>query len=98
MNTSIGIVAVNASLTSAEAGRLATMAEDGLARSIRPIHTPMDGDTIFAVATGRKELGEARPGDLARLGTLAADCLTRAVGRAIYEAASLGAARAFRDP
>lgn len=98
MNTSIGIVAVNASLTSAEAGRLATMAEDGLARSIRPIHTPMDGDTIFAVATGRKELGAARPGDLARLGTLAADCLTRAVGRAIYEAASLGAARAFRDP
>ncbi len=97
MNTSIGIVAVNASLTSAEAGRLATMAEDGLARSIRPIHTPMDGDTIFAVATARKELGETRPGDLARLGTLAADCLTRAVGRAIHEARSLGSATAFHD-
>lgn len=97
MNTTIGIVAVNAALTSAEAGRLATMAEDGLARSIRPIHTPMDGDTIFALATGKKELGEARALDLARLGTLAADCLTRAVGRAIYEATSLGGAAAFRD-
>lgn len=98
MNTSIGIVAVNAVLSSAEAGRLAIMAEDGLARSIRPIHTPMDGDTIFAVATGRKELGPVRPADLARLGTLAADCLTRAVGRALYEAASLGGVRAFSDP
>lgn len=97
MNTSIGIVAVNAVLTSAEAGRLATMAEDGLARSIRPIHTPMDGDTIFALATGTKELGAARALDLARLGTLAADCLTRAVGRAIHEAAALGGATAFRE-
>lgn len=97
MNTTIGIVAVNAVLTSAEAGRLATMAEDGLARSIRPIHTPMDGDTIFSVATGKKALGAARALDLARLGTLAADCLTRAVGRAIHEAASLGGVAAFRD-
>lgn len=97
MNTTIGVVAVNAVLTSAEAGRLATMAEDGLARSIRPIHTPMDGDTVFSLATGKKELGPARPADLARLGTLAADCLTRAIGRAMYEARSLGGATAFTD-
>lgn len=97
MNTTIGIVAVNATLTSAEAGRLATMAEDGLARSIRPIHTPMDGDTIFSLATGKKELGPMRPADLARLGILAADCLTRAVGRAMFEARSLGDATAFGD-
>lgn len=97
MNTTIGIVAVNAVLTSAEAGRLATMAEDGLARSIRPIHTPMDGDTIFSLATGKKELGPMRAADLARLGTLAADCLTRAVGRAMHEAKSLGDATAFGD-
>lgn len=97
MNTTIGIVAVNAVLTSVEAGRLATMAEDGLARSIRPIHTPMDGDTVFAVATGKKPLGPMAAADVARLGTLAADCLTRAVGRAIHAAKSLGAATAFSD-
>lgn len=86
MNTTIGTVAVNAALTSAEAGRLAIMGEDGLARAIRPIHTPMDGDTVFSVATGLKTLpDEGRPLALARLGLLAADCLTRACGRAIYE-------------
>ena len=57
----------------------------------------MDGDTGVALATGHKELGAARALDLARLGTLAADCLTRAVGRAIHEAAALGGATAFRE-
>jgi L-aminopeptidase/D-esterase-like protein len=101
MNTTIGIVAVNAILTSAQANRLATMAEDGLARAIRPVHTPMDGDTVFAVATGLKPLGDAAPAQLARLGLLAADCLTRACGRALYEAKALGQAPGealnFRD-
>jgi L-aminopeptidase/D-esterase-like protein len=103
MNTTIGIVAVNATLTSTEAGRLATMAEDGLARALRPIHTPMDGDTVFAVATGTKPHDEAQKvtGDigaatLARLGLIAADCLTRACGRAIWQAESVGAHKSFR--
>ena len=72
------------------------MAQDGLARSIRPVHTPQDGDTVFAVATGTHDLGGRSPG-LGELGTLAADCLARAVARGVYNAATLGAARGWRD-
>jgi L-aminopeptidase/D-esterase-like protein len=73
-NTTIGIVAVDAGLTKAEAQRLAIMAQDGLARAIRPVHTPMDGDTVFALATGAVPLPEARAMALARIGAIAADC------------------------
>src|SRR5690606_15738154 len=55
-NTTIGIVATDADLTQPEARRLALMAHDGFARAIRPVHTPFDGDTIFAIATGRTPL------------------------------------------
>ena len=51
-NTTIAVVATNARLDKASAERLAMMAQDGLARSIRPVHTPHDGDTVFAIATG----------------------------------------------
>ncbi len=95
-NTTIAVVATNARLDKASAKRLAVMAQDGLARSIRPVHTPQDGDTVFAVATGRHDLG-GDPLALAELGTLAADCLARAVARGVYEAATLGAARGWRD-
>jgi L-aminopeptidase/D-esterase-like protein len=95
-NTTIAVVATNARLDKASAKRLAVMAQDGLARSIRPVHTPQDGDTVFAVATGRHDLG-GDPLALAELGTLAADCLARAVARGVYHAASLGAARGWRD-
>ena len=54
-NTTIGVVAVAADLTVAEARRVAIMAQDGLARAIRPVHTPFDGDTIFVLATGAEE-------------------------------------------
>ncbi|MGF6226188.1 L-aminopeptidase/D-esterase-like protein [Inquilinus ginsengisoli] len=74
-NTTIGIVAVDAALTKAEARRLAIMAQDGLARAIRPVHTPMDGDTIFALATGAVPLPEPRAVALARIGAIAADCV-----------------------
>ncbi len=63
-NTTIGVVAVAADLTVAEARRVAIMAHDGLARAIRPVHTPFDGDTIFVLATGAEKLAEtqeARP-------------------------------------
>jgi L-aminopeptidase/D-esterase-like protein len=95
-NTTIAVVATNARLDKGSARRLAIMAQDGLARSIRPVHTPQDGDTVFAVATGTHD----RPADplaLGELGTLAADCLARAVARGVYHAASLGAARGWRD-
>ena len=95
-NTTIAVVATNARLDKASARRLAVMAQDGLARSIRPVHTPQDGDTVFAIATGAHDLG-VDPLALAELGTLAADCLARAVARGIYEATTLGAARGWRD-
>lgn len=84
-NTTIGVVAVNAALTPGEARRLAIMAQDGLARAIRPAHGPTDGDVIFALATGAKAAGD--PLTLTRLGSIAADCVARAIARAVYEAA-----------
>jgi L-aminopeptidase/D-esterase-like protein len=87
-NTTIAVVATNATLGKAEAQRVAIMAQDGLARAIRPAHTPFDGDTVFAVSTGRIPLAD--PLMLARIGSLAADCLARAIARGVYEAETLG--------
>jgi L-aminopeptidase/D-esterase-like protein len=95
-NTTIAVVATNARLDKASANRVAVMAQDGLARSIRPVHTPQDGDTVFVVATGTHDL-QVDHLTLAELGTLAADCLARAVARGVYHAATLGAARGWRD-
>jgi L-aminopeptidase/D-esterase-like protein len=94
-NTTLGVVATNAALTKAEAQRLAIMAQDGIARAIRPAHTPFDGDVVFALATGRQPL--TQPTDLFRVGALAADCLARAIARAVYHAADLGDIRAYRS-
>jgi L-aminopeptidase/D-esterase-like protein len=87
-NTTLACVAVDAVLSPAQARRLAIMAQDGLARAIRPIHAPFDGDVVFALATGGRPLGESRDLTLARLGSIAADCLARAVARGVYEARS----------
>jgi len=89
-NTTLGVVAVNADLTPAECKRIAIMAQDGFARAIRPIHTPFDGDIVFALAAGRVAVGEGpeRTVAIARLGAAAADCMARAVARAIHAAAS----------
>ena len=95
-NTTIAVVATNARLDKASAKRLAVMAQDGLVRAIRPVHTPQDGDTVFAIATGRLDFGDDALA-LAELGTLAADCLARAVARGVYNAETLGAARSWRD-
>ena len=92
-NTSIGCIATNADLTPAEARRVAIMAQDGLARAIRPIHTPFDGDVLFVLATGT----EMRPREILRLGAIAADCVARAVARGVYEAKTLGDTVAYRD-
>jgi L-aminopeptidase/D-esterase-like protein len=97
-NTSIGVVATNADLTPAECRRLAIMAQDGLARAIRPVHSPVDGDAIFTLATARHSLPEGpRHMAVAVLGAIAADCVARAVARALWEAETLGEIRAFRD-
>jgi L-aminopeptidase/D-esterase-like protein len=98
-NTTIACVATDAVLTPAQAKRLAVMAQDGLARAIRPIHAPFDGDVVFALSTGRRPLGEAADLTVARLGGLAADCLARAVARGVHEASAWPgtAARCWRD-
>ena len=95
-NTTIAVVAANAALTPAQAKRIAIMAQDGLARALRPVHTPLDGDVVFAIATGARPLEEPAPLQVARLGSIAADCLARAVGRAVFEAEALGPWEAYR--
>ncbi len=89
-NTTLGVVACNADLSTAECKRIAMMAHDGIARAIRPAHTPFDGDAVFAVASGEAALGSAssRPAHVGRIGSAAADCLSRAVGRAVHCAVS----------
>jgi L-aminopeptidase/D-esterase-like protein len=85
-NTTIACVATDAVLTPAQAKRFAVMAQDGLARAIRPVHAPFDGDVVFALATGLRPLGDGADHALARLGALAADTLARAVARGVFAA------------
>ena len=84
-NTTIGVVATDAVLTKPQAHRLAQVAHDGLARSIRPVHTPMDGDTLFALGTGTS--GQAA--DMMLLSTLAAEVTAMAVVNAVRAAKDL---------
>jgi L-aminopeptidase/D-esterase-like protein len=86
VNTTIACVATNAALTPAEAKRVAIMAQDGLARALRPAHAPFDGDVVFALATAKLEVEAPRLQTVARLGALAADCLARAIARGVFEA------------
>ena len=92
-NTTLGVIATNARLTKAEATKVAGMAHDGLARTIAPVHTPSDGDTIFALATGAYE----REASVFTVGALAADAMAEAVLRAVREATSAGGVPAARD-
>jgi L-aminopeptidase/D-esterase-like protein len=92
-NTTLGVVATNAVLTKTDATRVAEMAHDGFARAIVPVHTPVDGDTIFAVATGSKT-GSA---DVGQIGALAADVLAEAIVRAARQATGVAGFPAARD-
>ena len=91
-NTTIGVVATNAPLTQAQATRVARMAHDGMARAIYPVHTPSDGDTLFALATGD---GPEAP--VGRIGALAAEVVARAILDAVRSADSLPDLPAARD-
>ena len=84
-NTTIGVVATNARLTKAEATKVAQMAHDGFARAISPTHTPGDGDTVFALATGVHD----GPANLMTIGALAAEVMAEAIVRAVRAATSL---------
>jgi D-aminopeptidase len=98
-NTTLAVVATDAVLNKVQAKRLAIMAQVGIARAIRPVHSPLDGDLVFTAATGHQPLADPIHG-LAELGAAAADVLARAVARAVYEATSLpypGTAPAWRD-
>ena len=94
-NTTLVVVATDTCLDKMSATRVAVMAQDGIARAVRPAHTPFDGDLVFSIATGtgpKSSLAET-----ARIGALAADCVARAIARGVYEAVSNGPRPSYRD-
>jgi len=98
-STTIGLVATDATLTKPQALRLAIMAHDGLARAVLPAHAPMDGDTIFAAATGARPFDDV-PRELTELGHAATVAMARAIARGVFEARSLpvpGAQLSWRE-
>ena len=103
-NTTIAVVATDATLTKAQAGKIAQMAHDGLGRAIRPAHTMFDGDTIFCMATGKQKLPQtpgffsaAQAQSITDIGHAAANCLSRAIIRAILTAKTAAGMTAFCD-
>lgn len=86
--TTIALIATDAVLDKGQLKRLAIMADDGLSRAIRTSHAPLDGDTVFAASTGKHVLTDP-VFELTELGHVAADCLSRAVARGVYEATAL---------
>ncbi|MBV9770902.1 MAG: P1 family peptidase [Bryobacterales bacterium] len=92
-NTTIGVVATNVALDKAQATKVAQMAHDGLARTIYPVHTPSDGDTIFAVATG----AIATRANHGAIGALAADVMAQAVLRAVMSARGIPGLPSYSD-
>jgi L-aminopeptidase/D-esterase-like protein len=80
----IGVIATNAKLTKAEATKVAQMAQDGLAQTIRPAHTMFDGDTVFALSTGKQKA------DVSTVGAFAAEIMAEAIVRAVQMAESTG--------
>ena len=106
LNTTIAVVATDAALSPAGCNRFAVAAQDGLAHTIRPAHTPLDGDTVFALATGRVEVAPdpETPAAMspetklvATLGAAGADCLARAVLVAVLAAQSVAGIPTYRD-
>jgi len=87
-NTTLVLVATDAILTKAQANRLAVMAQSGLSRAIYPVHSPLDGDTVFVAASGQRPLADPVFG-LAQLGTLAANVVARAIARGVFAARAL---------
>ena len=98
-NTTIALVATDAVLDKAQCHQVAVMAQDGLSRAIYPVHTTLDGDTVFAAATGKRPL-KTPVSEVSEIGATAANVLARAVARAVYEGTALpfqGALPAWRD-
>ncbi len=95
-NTTLVTVATDAVLSKPQARRVAIMAQDGLARAIRPVHSPFDGDSVFVLSTGRRALSDPVIG-VSKLGMLAADCVARAIARGVYHAQGLGGMDSYRE-
>jgi L-aminopeptidase/D-esterase-like protein len=91
-NTVIGCVATNAKLTKSQATKIAQMAHDGIARAVYPAHTMFDGDVIFCLATGDREI--EGPAELSRIGAVAADVFARALIQGVLNATSAGGLKA----
>ena len=96
-NTIIGAVAIDADLDKAALSRVAMMAHDGIARAVRPAHTPFDGDTLFALSTAARPQPEPRAMAVSRIGAVAADVVARAIGRAMVHAETLGGVPSYRS-
>jgi len=90
-NTVIAVVATNARFTKAQATKMAQMAQDGIARAIRPAHTMLDGDTVFALATGQKKA------NVSIVGAYAAEVLAQAIMRAVKAASPAGGLPAAKE-
>ena len=109
LNTTIAVVATDAALSPAACRRVAIAAHDGLARTIRPAHTPLDGDTVFALATGAVEVAPGAGSNrmpaafspetrlVTEIGIAAADCLARAVLVGVLAAESVAGIPTYRD-
>ncbi|MBO0827268.1 MAG: P1 family peptidase [Streptosporangiales bacterium] len=95
LNTTIGVVLTDARLTKAQCQKVAGIAQDGLARGVRPAHTMFDGDTVFTLASGHVEVGEVWAFD--RLLEAAADMFAFAVRDAVVSASSAGGLQCYRD-
>ena len=93
-NTTIGVVATNARLTKAQANKLAAAAQDGVALAVRPAHLMSDGDTMFALATGKSDAAAA---DMNRLIAAAAICVSQAIARGVETAETLGGIPSAND-
>lgn len=93
-NTTLAVVATDAALSKEGANKMAHMAHDGLAQVIHPVHTMVDGDTVFALATGRRT---ETPADMSAVGAVAASVLAEAVVRAVRQATTLAGVPAARD-
>jgi D-aminopeptidase len=98
-STTLVVVATDAILSKAQAKRVAVMAQSGLSRAIYPVHSPLDGDVVFAASTGRRPLADPMHG-LTQLGALAANVVARAIARGVYAATALplpGAQPSWQD-
>jgi L-aminopeptidase/D-esterase-like protein len=104
-NTTLAVVATNAAMTKAQATKVAQMAHDGIARAIRPAHTMFDGDTVFALSTGKKSLAGMKirgqwgnqAAQVNAIGSAAADTLSRAIVHAMLNAKSVAGIWCYRE-